>query len=454
MKNFKRVLMIALSFALVLSNQNLNVFAASYTDSNLEDEVKVDTVEIKKDEEILREEFLEKFDLEENNVSKEIEVITSINGEDVNLGTIQIIRTLYHVVFNDEVIFDTLNDETLILNQEGIYKICKGDLNAEVSIKSEIKNQFNSLSLKITEEKAKLKLAELAQSNAQKEYDEVKNDYDNADASYEEALAELEEEKENLQKAQAAYDEALAKYNSVPSFLQGTYKKLLDAAASALESAKAKVEEKEQALSSADSFKQNLEVELAEKETELNEKKAATESAQISVTNAENALNNYVTSVKNDLTNNVDITVEYVTTDELVSAFTTNIYNELSIIVEGLEGITSNVIANNTNGITENGFKVYLSNNDVTITVPQVEGYKVLSVKLNGEELSAGYAIGTLTDDSTVTVTYAESTLSDIQILDVLNGTIEVKDNEGNIVLDNSIVVEGTTLFINATANE
>lgn len=496
----KKLLTITLSSLLVFNSLNLTAFAKTTVEFDVKNGSTLSFSEIigKVGEPSLSK-VVETYNLTWEKGSKEIEV--------------EIEDLLYHIRVNDELYNNKSHMNSNINFETGLYDIYKGSAEYDVSLKesTEWKNEYDSLLLEIEDlkeevsnaeealntannelsvEKGKLTLAQTAQNLAQQSYDETLDNYNNADANYEQAKADLVTEKENLVKAQNTLDTAQSEYDSAYSAWDSetntikkavlkaaldAAKKVLDAAQSALDDAKVSYAEKEEALSDADSYKAYLKEQLDEKSAALDNAKANTESAQASVTAAEEKVAEAQNSL--DASNTVLDTkweevaahVETITSDDFdytfvsysylneeeYDAFYVNVYNELTVNTSVTTGeVTApSAVVNNADGvIDENTYKVYDTNESVTIEVEELKGYNFEVAGATHKESNI-YEVGSLMSDKEVTVTYTPAGYSSIQFVNDEIANVTVKDADGNDLNLNAIPAE-TVAYVTITAKE
>ena len=387
LKRLKSLSMLLLSATLILSNQNLSVLAATYSDSNIEDEILIDTVEIKKGENVKAADLIENFKLNEK-VEKTIEVKYS----DEVFGKLDIKEDIaYHVVYNDTVVWNSLDEGDLELINEGVYQIYKGDINYTVSFNEETKSKLNDLTEDLATKQTLFETAEKA----------------------------LKETEDGIPALQAAVDDAQTKYDNASNYKDKIkYGTTLAAAKTALESAKKLI----RGLTTAKN------------------------TASDNLKNAETALNNYKSELKeSDLSDKVTFEKEYSTESaSLKSGFTLYIYNELEVVTNGVN-VAPQVTG--THGITEKGkYKVYLSDSVKVIptTVPE---YKVTSTLLDGVAVDLTNTFE-LTEDAKLEITYTKAIFSDLQLEIDNKATVTVTDGS-NEYADGDVVEEGTKLTVN-----
>ena len=128
--------------------------------------------------------------------------------------------------------------------------------------------------------------------------------------------------------------------------------------------------------------------------------------------------------------------------ENITGSFTTRVYSYLTVSVEGVPaGENVNLQVANTQGLEENGYKVYSTDN-VAISVDQIDGYKV---SINGEYTNT-YNLSGLVADQQVNVLYTLNTDSVLTFnnTDVVSYTLAGGTINGNT----SVVGAGTDLTI------
>lgn len=502
-KEIKRMLAVVLALVMMCNSVAMDVSATTWTsDKSLE-------VAASGNDTITLAQLVEKVGVP---VARTVTKTSTIykNGEkEVNVE-VPVTDLLYHLIVDGVTYNNVDNQETpIIFTQSGTYTFWYGDAEYDYSVKegSVLKSKLAAYEAALADKGSKedavtiaqntfgeaekaynaaaadLTLKQTAESLAKTAYDNAVTKLNNAEESRKEAAEQLETYKKALDTAQSAYDK-LGSY--FPDWMK-------QEALNTLNEAKEKYNQQLAIVNDAEAYKAQLEAEKTAAETAYNNAKAATaaaETVKAEKENAKNAAETALTAAQTAASEaasavesawaaletyapNAGADVAYTRKSGYIipeapagteKSFAVNVYNLLTVSVDkSTIAEAPTVTVANVNGTVEGAYKVYTTNNTVTITYPHVTNYTV-SLKVGGatvqsvfDETSGTYTY-TLTEgistSTSVEVLYAEVGSSKVEYAET-EGVKAITVSDGNKSYGSETYVKaGTQLTVTAQAEE
>ena len=234
--------------------------------------------------------------------------------------------------------------------------------------------------------------------------------------NYENLEKSIEEQKAEIDRLQAALD------SENPEDQKAVFEKAVEDAKKAVEDAKKAVEDAKKTVETATAERDSAQQAYNEANKKAEDASTAYETAKSNLETAKKAAEDAWAAVKEFV--QTGLTINELTFDPLdviyseasndTYTYHVTVYDILTVKVDGT---TADITVNGADEkIADNQYKVIEDNSKVTVSVQKkVEGYNLVNVTLGDKVLTENegvYTVGALTENTTLTVAYAEETAS------------------------------------------